>query len=86
MRLFRYSNVKMFFIPLLGAAVSGRHYNVPGWKKVVKKCVRELELMEDPYWEHRDVGTEMRGRKPLPPYMSFGLPCSEDDYSERSSP
>ena len=35
MRLFRYSNVKMFFIPLLGAAVSGRHYNVPGWKKVV---------------------------------------------------
>jgi Zn-dependent protease len=35
MRLFRYSNVKMFFIPLLGAAVSGRHYNVPGWKKVI---------------------------------------------------
>jgi len=35
MRLFHYSNVKMFFIPLLGAAVSGRHYNVPGWKKVV---------------------------------------------------
>ncbi|MHB8897505.1 MAG: site-2 protease family protein [Thermoguttaceae bacterium] len=35
MRLFRYSNVKMFFIPMLGAAVSGRHYNVPGWKKVI---------------------------------------------------
>ncbi len=35
MRVFRYSNVKMFFIPLLGAAVSGRHYNVPGWKKVI---------------------------------------------------
>ena len=35
MRIFRYSNVKMFFIPLLGAAVSGRHYNVPGWKKVI---------------------------------------------------
>ncbi len=35
MRLFHYSNVKMFFIPLLGAAVSGRHYNVPGWKKVI---------------------------------------------------
>lgn len=35
MRLFRYSNVKMFFIPFLGAAVSGRHYNVPGWKKVI---------------------------------------------------
>ncbi len=34
MRAFGYRNVKMFFIPLLGAAVSGRKYNVPGWKKV----------------------------------------------------
>ena len=25
----------MFFIPFFGAAVSGQHYNVPGWKKVV---------------------------------------------------
>ncbi|MAG92642.1 MAG: hypothetical protein CMJ48_02660 [Planctomycetaceae bacterium] len=35
MRAFKYRNLKMFFIPLLGAAVSGRHYNVPGWKKAV---------------------------------------------------
>ncbi len=35
MRVFRYRNVKMFFIPLFGAAVSGRHYNVAGWKKAV---------------------------------------------------
>jgi Zn-dependent protease len=35
MRAFRYRNVKMFFIPFFGAAVSGQHYNVPGWKKVV---------------------------------------------------
>lgn len=35
MRVFHYKNVKMFFIPFFGAAVSGRHYNVPGWKKVV---------------------------------------------------
>lgn len=35
MRGFRYRNLRMFFIPFLGAAVSGRHYNVPGWKKVI---------------------------------------------------
>ncbi|HEY1788796.1 MAG TPA: site-2 protease family protein [Verrucomicrobiae bacterium] len=35
MRVFNYKNVRMFFIPLFGAAVSGRHYNVPGWKKAV---------------------------------------------------
>lgn len=35
MRYFGYRNVRMFFIPLLGAAVSGRHYNVAGWKKAV---------------------------------------------------
>ncbi|MDI9445281.1 MAG: hypothetical protein QM844_14025 [Planctomycetota bacterium] len=35
MRLFRYQNVRMFFIPLFGAAVAGHHYNVPGWKKVI---------------------------------------------------
>lgn len=33
MRLFGYRNVRMFFIPLFGAAVSGRHFNVSGWKK-----------------------------------------------------
>ena len=35
MRAFGYRNLKMFFIPFFGAAVSGRHYNVPGWKKAV---------------------------------------------------
>jgi Zn-dependent protease len=35
MRAFNYRNLRMFFIPFFGAAVSGQHYNVPGWKKVV---------------------------------------------------
>ena len=35
MRAFHYRNLRMFFIPFFGAAVSGQHYNVPGWKKVV---------------------------------------------------
>ncbi len=35
MRIFHYRNLRMFFIPLLGAAVSGENYNVPGWKKCV---------------------------------------------------
>ena len=35
MRVFGYRNLKMFFIPFFGAAVTGRHYNVAGWKKVV---------------------------------------------------
>jgi Zn-dependent protease len=35
MRAFHYKNVKMFFIPFFGAAVSGQHFNVPGWKKVI---------------------------------------------------
>jgi Zn-dependent protease len=35
MRAFNYRNLRMFFIPFFGAAVSGRNYNVPGWKKVV---------------------------------------------------
>lgn len=35
MRLFGYRNLRMFFIPLFGAAVSGRHYNVAGWKKAL---------------------------------------------------
>jgi Zn-dependent protease len=35
MRIFRYRNVRMFFIPFFGAAVSGRHYNSAGWKKAV---------------------------------------------------
>ncbi len=35
MRLFGYRNVKMFFIPFLGAAVSGRHFNIAPWKKAL---------------------------------------------------
>jgi Zn-dependent protease len=35
MRVFGYRNLKMFFVPFLGAAVIGKHYNVPGWKKAV---------------------------------------------------
>jgi Zn-dependent protease len=35
MRIFKYRNVRMFFIPMFGAAVMGRHWNVPGWKKAL---------------------------------------------------
>ncbi|MBI3867571.1 MAG: site-2 protease family protein [Verrucomicrobia bacterium] len=35
MRAFGYRNLRMFFIPFFGAAVTGRHFNVPGWKKVI---------------------------------------------------
>jgi Zn-dependent protease len=35
MRIFRYADVRMFFVPLLGAAVTGRHYNVKGWQRAV---------------------------------------------------
>ncbi len=35
MRMFKYRNLKMFFIPLLGAAVTGQNYNVAGWKKAI---------------------------------------------------
>src|SRR5437667_6320963 len=35
MRIFHYRNVKMFFIPFLGAAVTGQNYSAPGWKKVM---------------------------------------------------
>ncbi|MFH1922501.1 MAG: site-2 protease family protein [Planctomycetota bacterium] len=42
MRLFRYRNVRMFFIPLFGAAVSGQHYNVAGWKKTIVSLMGPL--------------------------------------------
>lgn len=32
---FGYRNLKMFFIPFLGAAASGRNHNVAGWKKAL---------------------------------------------------
>jgi Zn-dependent protease len=35
MRLFGYRDVRMFFIPLVGAAVSGRSGNAAGWKRAV---------------------------------------------------
>ena len=35
MRAFQYRNLRMFFIPFFGAAVSGKNYNVPGWKKAI---------------------------------------------------
>jgi hypothetical protein len=35
MRALHYKDVRMFFVPLVGAAVSGRHYNVNGWQRAV---------------------------------------------------
>jgi Zn-dependent protease len=35
MRFFGYRNLRMFFVPFFGAAVTGRHYNVEGWKKAI---------------------------------------------------
>lgn len=35
MRWSGYRNLRMFFIPFLGAAVSGQCFNVPGWRKVL---------------------------------------------------
>lgn len=35
MRWFGYRDLRMFFIPFFGAAVSGRKYNVPGWKMAI---------------------------------------------------
>lgn len=35
MRAFGYRELRMFFLPLFGAAVSGKNFNVPGWKKAV---------------------------------------------------
>ena len=35
MRIFGYRNLRMFFIPLFGAAVSGQNFNVAGWKKAL---------------------------------------------------
>lgn len=35
MRVFKYRNLRMFFIPFFGAAVTGQNWNVPGWKKAL---------------------------------------------------
>ncbi len=42
MRVFGYRNLKMFFIPGFGAAVSGRNYNAPAWKKIVVSLMGPL--------------------------------------------
>jgi Zn-dependent protease len=42
MLTFRYRNVRMFFIPLFGAAVTGRNYNVAAWKKAVVSLMGPL--------------------------------------------
>ena len=34
MRLCNYRNLRMFFIPFFGAAVTGQNWNVPGWSNV----------------------------------------------------
>lgn len=35
MKIFGYRNLRMFFIPMLGAAVTGQNYTAPGWKKAI---------------------------------------------------
>jgi Zn-dependent protease len=42
MRLFGYRNVKMFFIPLFGAAVSGRGHDVPGHRRALVSLMGPL--------------------------------------------
>ena len=42
MRLFKYRNLRMFFIPFFGAAVSGQNYNVPGWKRAIVSLMGPL--------------------------------------------
>lgn len=42
MKVFHYRNVRMFFIPFLGAAVSGQNYSAPGWKKVIVSLMGPL--------------------------------------------
>jgi Zn-dependent protease len=42
MKIFRYRNLKMFFIPFFGAAVSGQNYTAPGWKKVIVSLMGPL--------------------------------------------
>lgn len=42
MRILKYRNLRILFIPLLGAAVVGRHYNVPGWKKAIVSLMGPL--------------------------------------------
>ena len=58
MSFFGYRNVRMFFIPFLGAAVSGRHYNIAGWKKAIVSLAGPIPgiligsaLLAQPWWQ-----------------------------------
>src|SRR2546430_5127812 len=42
MRWFKYRDLRMFFIPLLGAAVMGKNHNIAGWKKAVVSLMGPL--------------------------------------------
>jgi Zn-dependent protease len=42
MKIFGYRNLRMFFIPGFGAAVSGRHFNAPAWKKIIVSLMGPL--------------------------------------------
>ena len=42
MRLCGFRNLRMFFIPGFGAAVTGRAYNVPGWKRIIVSLMGPL--------------------------------------------
>lgn len=42
MRVFHYRNLRMFFIPMFGAAVQGTNYSAPGWKKVIVSLMGPL--------------------------------------------
>jgi len=42
MRVFKYQNLRMFFIPFFGAAVTGQHYGVAGWKKAIVSLMGPL--------------------------------------------
>jgi Zn-dependent protease len=42
MRMFGYRNLRMFFIPFLGAAASGKSYDVTGWKRAVVSLMGPL--------------------------------------------
>jgi Zn-dependent protease len=65
MKFFGYRNLKMFFIPLLGAAVTGRQYNVPGWKQVIVSLAGPLPgialggclLVASQFWPHEFLKT-----------------------------
>jgi hypothetical protein len=56
----------------------------PQWERAVKKLIRELENMEDPYWECEDHGTEERGRHSRP--AKWRSAASYDRMDDNSEP